>query len=140
MAQSKPLRAVRLVPPDYPEAAGTAWNILAGARAEARDLDGAIEAYGRGIGLAYAGGNLVGANLHLSASNVCVAPGATERGRGYLPLSHRARVALVSRGSPGHGMAALGNGGDRVRALSSGGSGSVFTQSYDDKAALVVYA
>jgi LuxR family maltose regulon positive regulatory protein len=56
-------RAVRHVPPEMSEVAGTAWNLLAGARAGAWDLDGAIEAYGRGIGLAVAGGNLVGAYM-----------------------------------------------------------------------------
>ncbi len=43
------------------EGIGTAWNMLAAARAGAGDFDGAIEAYERGIALAYAEGNLIGA-------------------------------------------------------------------------------
>jgi LuxR family maltose regulon positive regulatory protein len=43
------------------EGIGTAWNMLAAARAGAGDFDGAIEAYEHGISLSYAEGNLVGA-------------------------------------------------------------------------------
>jgi LuxR family maltose regulon positive regulatory protein len=53
--------AVRLLPPEMREPAGTAWNMLGAARAGAGDYDGAIEAHGRGIELAYAAGSLVGA-------------------------------------------------------------------------------
>jgi len=56
-------QAARLVPPEMPETAGTAWIMLAVARAGAGDLDGAIEAYGRGLELAYAAGNPVGAYM-----------------------------------------------------------------------------
>jgi LuxR family maltose regulon positive regulatory protein len=53
--------AARLLPSGMPEGVGTAWNMLAAARAGAGDFDGAIEAYGRGIALAFEEGNLVGA-------------------------------------------------------------------------------
>jgi LuxR family maltose regulon positive regulatory protein len=53
--------AARLVPSEMLEGIGTTWIMLAAARAGAGDYDGAIEAYGRGITLAYAEGNLVGA-------------------------------------------------------------------------------
>jgi LuxR family maltose regulon positive regulatory protein len=53
--------AARLMPQEMLEGIGTAWNMLAGARAGAGDFEGAIEAYGRGITLAHAEGNLVGA-------------------------------------------------------------------------------
>jgi LuxR family maltose regulon positive regulatory protein len=43
------------------EGIGTAWNMLAAARAGAGDFNGAIEAYQRGIALAYEEGNLIGA-------------------------------------------------------------------------------
>jgi LuxR family maltose regulon positive regulatory protein len=49
------------VPSEMLEGIGTAWNMLAAARAGAGDFEGAIEAYGRGITLAYAEGNLIGA-------------------------------------------------------------------------------
>jgi LuxR family maltose regulon positive regulatory protein len=55
--------AVRLVPPAMLDAAGTAWNMLAGARAGAGDFDRAIEAYDRGIELVYRAGNLTGAYM-----------------------------------------------------------------------------
>ena len=78
-------QAVRLVPPEMPEpaetawdalglfslsqykapvvleTAGTAWNMLAVARAGAGNFDGAIEAHSRGIELSHRVGNLVGA-------------------------------------------------------------------------------
>jgi len=54
-------QAAGLAAPEMLEAVGTAWNMLAAARAGAGDYDGAIEAYGRGIALAYAEGNLIGA-------------------------------------------------------------------------------
>jgi len=53
--------AARLMPSDMLEGIGIVWNMLSAARAGAGDFDGAIEAYGRGIELSYAGGNLVGA-------------------------------------------------------------------------------
>jgi LuxR family maltose regulon positive regulatory protein len=53
--------AARLMPQEMLEGIGTVWNMLAAARAGAGDFDGAIEAYERGIALAYAEGNLVGA-------------------------------------------------------------------------------
>ena len=53
--------AARLIPQEMLEGIGTAWNMLAAARAGAGDFDGAIEAYERGIALAYEEGNLVGA-------------------------------------------------------------------------------
>jgi LuxR family maltose regulon positive regulatory protein len=53
--------AARLMPQEMLEAVGTAWNMLSAARAGAGDFDGAIEAYGRGIALAYAEDNLIGA-------------------------------------------------------------------------------
>jgi LuxR family maltose regulon positive regulatory protein len=53
--------AARLVPQEMLEGIGTTWNMLAAARAGAGDFDGAIEAYGRGITLSQAEGNLVGA-------------------------------------------------------------------------------
>jgi LuxR family maltose regulon positive regulatory protein len=45
------------------DAAGTAWNMLGGARAGAGDYEGAIEAHKRGIELVYGAGNLVGAHM-----------------------------------------------------------------------------
>jgi LuxR family maltose regulon positive regulatory protein len=53
--------AARLMPQEMSEGIGTAWNMLAAARAGAGDFDGAIEAYERGIELSYAEGNLIGA-------------------------------------------------------------------------------
>jgi LuxR family maltose regulon positive regulatory protein len=53
--------AARLVSPETLQGIGTGWNMLAAARAGAGDFDGAIEAYERGIELAYAEGNLIGA-------------------------------------------------------------------------------
>lgn len=53
--------AARLIPKDMLEGIGTAWVMLAAARAGAGDFDGAIEAYEQGITLAYSEGNLVGA-------------------------------------------------------------------------------
>jgi LuxR family maltose regulon positive regulatory protein len=53
--------AADLIPQELLEGIGTAWNMLAAARAGAGDFDGAIEAYQRGIVLAYEEGNLVGA-------------------------------------------------------------------------------
>jgi len=53
--------ATRLIPQELLEGIGTGWNMLAAARAGAGDFDGAIEAYKRGIALAYEEGNLVGA-------------------------------------------------------------------------------
>jgi LuxR family maltose regulon positive regulatory protein len=53
--------AARLVPPETLEGIGTGWNMLAAARAGAGDYEGAIQAYGRGIELSHAEGNLVGA-------------------------------------------------------------------------------
>jgi LuxR family maltose regulon positive regulatory protein len=55
--------AARLVPSDMVEGIGTAWNMLAAARAGAGDFGGAIEAYESGIALAYEEGNLVGAYM-----------------------------------------------------------------------------
>jgi LuxR family maltose regulon positive regulatory protein len=57
--------ATRLLLPEMLEGIGTAWIMLAAARAGAGDYDGAIEAYERGIALAQAEGNLVGAYLCL---------------------------------------------------------------------------
>jgi LuxR family maltose regulon positive regulatory protein len=54
-------QAVRFMPSEMLEGIGTSWNMLAAARAGAGDYDGAIQAYGRGIALSYAEGNLVGA-------------------------------------------------------------------------------
>ncbi|MCP4286699.1 MAG: hypothetical protein GY792_20005 [Gammaproteobacteria bacterium] len=53
--------AARLIPQEMLEGIGTSWNMLAAARAGAGDFDGAIEAYERGIVLAHAEGNLIGA-------------------------------------------------------------------------------
>jgi LuxR family maltose regulon positive regulatory protein len=53
--------AVHLIPEDMPEEVGTAWNMLAAARAGSGDFDGAIKAYTRGITLSHVVGNLVGA-------------------------------------------------------------------------------
>jgi len=53
--------ATRLMPEEMIEGIGTAWNMLAAARAGAGDFDGAIEAYARGIALSHAEGNLIGA-------------------------------------------------------------------------------
>jgi LuxR family maltose regulon positive regulatory protein len=53
--------AADLMPQETLEGIGTAWNMLAAARAGAGDFDGAIKAYERGITLAYEEGNLVGA-------------------------------------------------------------------------------
>ena len=53
--------AARLIPEDMTEVVGTAWNMLAAARAGSGDFDGAIKAYARGITLSHAVGNLVGA-------------------------------------------------------------------------------
>ncbi|MFC2028303.1 LuxR C-terminal-related transcriptional regulator [Chloroflexota bacterium] len=53
--------ATHLLPREILEGFGTAWNMLAAARAGAGDFDGAIEAYKSGITLAYEEGNLVGA-------------------------------------------------------------------------------
>ena len=55
--------ATRLLPTGTLEGIGTAWVMLAAARAGAGDFDGAIEAYQRGIELAYAEGNLAGAYM-----------------------------------------------------------------------------
>jgi LuxR family maltose regulon positive regulatory protein len=53
--------AARLIPQEALDGIGTAWNMLAAARAGAGDFEGAIEAYERGVALAYGEGNLVGA-------------------------------------------------------------------------------
>jgi LuxR family maltose regulon positive regulatory protein len=53
--------AACLMPSEMLEGIGTTWNMLAAARAGAGDFDGAIEAYGQGITLSHAEGNLVGA-------------------------------------------------------------------------------
>lgn len=50
--------ATRLVPLELFETIGIQWSILAAARGGAGDFDGAIEAYERGIVLAYGEGNL----------------------------------------------------------------------------------
>ncbi|HSF80148.1 MAG TPA: LuxR C-terminal-related transcriptional regulator [Anaerolineales bacterium] len=50
--------ATRLVPPELLETIGIQWSMLAAARGGAGDFDGAIEAYERGIALAYVEGNL----------------------------------------------------------------------------------
>jgi len=55
--------AAGLIPEEMMEGIGTALNMLAAARAGMGDFEGAIEAYGRGIKLAYASGNLVGAYM-----------------------------------------------------------------------------
>jgi LuxR family maltose regulon positive regulatory protein len=54
-------KAARLMPEDMLDGKGTAWNMIAAARAGAGDYEGAIEAFGRGIELAFVKGNLVGA-------------------------------------------------------------------------------
>lgn len=54
-------RAVRLVPPQDQDNAGTAWSMLGGACAGTGDYDRAIEAYERGAVLTRAGGDLIGA-------------------------------------------------------------------------------
>jgi len=53
--------ATRLIPTEAVEGVGTGWVMLAAARAGAGDFDGAIEAYGHGITLSHAEGNLVAA-------------------------------------------------------------------------------
>ncbi|MEJ2512943.1 MAG: hypothetical protein P8Y72_15275 [Anaerolineales bacterium] len=53
--------AAGLMPQETMEGIGTVWNMLSAARAGAGDYDGAIEAYGHGVRLAYEEGNLVGA-------------------------------------------------------------------------------
>jgi len=53
--------AAHFMPSEMVEGIGTAWTMLAAARAGAGDFDGAIEAYERGITLSHAEGNLVGA-------------------------------------------------------------------------------
>ncbi len=53
--------AARLVSPEMLDVVGIQWNMLAAARAGAGDFEGAIEAYERGIVLAHAEGNLIGA-------------------------------------------------------------------------------
>ena len=53
--------AADLMPQETLEGIGTVWNMLSAARAGAGDYDGAIEAYERGVRLAYEEGNLVGA-------------------------------------------------------------------------------
>jgi LuxR family maltose regulon positive regulatory protein len=53
--------AARLMRPETLDVIGTGWNMIAAARAGAGDFEGAIAAYERGIGLAAAEGNLVGA-------------------------------------------------------------------------------
>jgi LuxR family maltose regulon positive regulatory protein len=53
--------AARFIPQEMMEGIGTAWNMLAAARAGAGDFDGAIQAYQRGISLVYQEGNLVAA-------------------------------------------------------------------------------
>jgi len=55
--------AAGLVPQEFSEGIGTGWVMLSAARAGAGDYDGAIEAYERGIELAYEEGNLVGAYM-----------------------------------------------------------------------------
>jgi LuxR family maltose regulon positive regulatory protein len=53
--------AVRLVPPEDQDNAGTAWNMLGGACAGTGDYDRAIEAHERGAVLSRAGDDLIGA-------------------------------------------------------------------------------
>jgi LuxR family maltose regulon positive regulatory protein len=53
--------AVREVPLATQHAAGPAWNMLGAARIGAGDIDGGIDAFERGIELAYAGKNLLSA-------------------------------------------------------------------------------
>ena len=53
--------SARLIPEGLLVGVGTMWNMLAAARAGAGDFEGAIEAYGRGINLSHAEGNLIGA-------------------------------------------------------------------------------
>jgi LuxR family maltose regulon positive regulatory protein len=53
--------AALLMPQEVMGGTGTAWNMLAAARAGAGDFEGAIEAYAHGITLAYIEGNLIGA-------------------------------------------------------------------------------
>jgi len=55
--------AADLMPQETLEGIGTVWNMLSAARAGAGDYDGAIEAYERGVRLAYEEGNLVGAYM-----------------------------------------------------------------------------
>ena len=52
--------AVRLVPAEMSEVAGTPWNMLGVARAGAGDYEGAIEAHRRGMTLTHREGNLIG--------------------------------------------------------------------------------
>ena len=53
--------AAGYIPQEMVEGIGTAWNMLAAARAGAGDFDGAIQAYQRGNSLVYEEGNLVAA-------------------------------------------------------------------------------
>ncbi len=54
-------KAVETAPLDILPISGSAWNLLAAARISAGDIDGGIDAFGHGIKLAYAGGNLLSA-------------------------------------------------------------------------------
>ena len=53
--------AAGFIPQEMMEGIGTAWNMLAAARAGAGDFEGAIQAYQRGISLVYEEGNLIAA-------------------------------------------------------------------------------
>lgn len=53
--------AVRVVPPHIGWAAGPAWNLLGAARFGAGDIDGGIEAYQHGMGIAYTAKNYLSA-------------------------------------------------------------------------------
>lgn len=53
--------AVRVVPPEVGFAAGPAWNLLGAARVGVGDINGGIEAYRKGIGIAYSGKNYLSA-------------------------------------------------------------------------------
>ncbi len=53
--------AAELIPREIKIGIGTAWNMIAAAYAGAGDFDGTIEAYGRGISLSEAEGNLIAA-------------------------------------------------------------------------------
>lgn len=54
-------RAVEVVPPDIGIAAGPAWNLLGAARVGTGNIDGGIEAYQHGMGIAYDAKNYLSA-------------------------------------------------------------------------------
>jgi LuxR family maltose regulon positive regulatory protein len=90
--------AARLLPTEMVEGIGTAWNMLAAARAGAGDFDGAIEAYEHGISLSHAEGNLIGAYgcTYGQAMYMLV--------QGHLNEAERlCRLAIDRAASEGHG-------------------------------------